>query len=83
MIGDDRLETKIRQQKAVVKELQDAANKPADTPSKDPSNTVKSPAIEAEPIDAEDRAVLDAAKAKIEELDSKIERHEALLDCLK
>lgn len=82
-IGDDRLETMIRQQKAVVKELQDAANKPADTPSQEPSNTVKSPAIEAEPIDPEDRAVLDAAKAKIEELDSKIERHEALLNCLK
>lgn len=72
-IGDDRLETMIRQQKAVVKELQDAANKPADTPSQEPSNTIKS-------SPSEDAAI--EAKTTIEQLDAQIKRHEELLGCL-
>jgi len=71
------------QQKALAQEIEDAQNAADSLPSQEASNTIQSSQIEDAPIAQEDRDVLDAAKAKIAELDSKIERHEALLNCLK
>lgn len=73
----------IGQKDAKAAGVQDSENKPEITPSQKPSNTVKSPEIEAAPVGPEDQLMLDAAKAKIADLDSKIDRHKALLDCLK
>lgn len=73
----------IGQKDAPAAGLQDSENKPRITPSQEPPNIVKSPGIEVAPVGIEDASKVSAAKAKIMELDSKIERHKALLDCLK
>jgi hypothetical protein len=79
-IEDDRLNTKISQQKQVIRELEAAENKNASTPSKEDANAVQS-APTAE-LSAEDATRVALAKAKIEEFDSKIDRLKQLLDCL-
>lgn len=72
-VVDDRLVQMIRQQKAVIKELEAEQGNAPDLPSQEVSNTIQSSPSE----DA-----IAEAKATIESLDAQIKRHEELLGCL-